>query len=132
MNNQGVSSLFNQLHSVQLCSLYYHWFNQSPIDGHLSYFQGFAIMGSAAENTFFSFMFKINFIYHLSMALWFSSVAQSCLTLCDPMSHSIPGLPVITSSKSSLRLPSIESVMSSSHLIHCHPLLLLPPIPPSI
>ena len=25
---------------------------------------------------------------------WFSSVAQSCLTLCDPMNHSTPGLPV--------------------------------------
>ena len=38
----------------------------------------------------------------------------------------------ITSSRSSLRFTSIESVMSSSHLILCHPLLLLPPIPPSI
>ena len=38
----------------------------------------------------------------------------------------------ITNSRSSLRLTSIESVMWSSHLILCHPLLLLPPIPPSI
>ena len=38
----------------------------------------------------------------------------------------------ITNSRSSLRLTSIESVMPSSHLILCHPLLLLPPIPPSI
>ena len=38
----------------------------------------------------------------------------------------------ITNSRSSLRLMSIESVMPSSHLILCHPLLLLPPIPPSI
>ena len=38
----------------------------------------------------------------------------------------------ITNSWSSLRLRSIESVMPSSHLILCHPLLLLPPIPPSI
>ena len=38
----------------------------------------------------------------------------------------------ITNSHSSLRLTSIESVMPSSHLILCHPLLLLPPIPPSI
>ena len=38
----------------------------------------------------------------------------------------------ITNSLSSLRLTSIESVMPSSHLILCHPLLLLPPIPPSI
>ena len=38
----------------------------------------------------------------------------------------------ITNSQSSLRLTSIESLMPSSHLILCHPLLLLPPIPPSI
>ena len=38
----------------------------------------------------------------------------------------------ITISRSSLRLMSIESVMPSSHLILCRPLLLLPPIPPSI
>ena len=37
-----------------------------------------------------------------------------------------------TNSRSSLRLTSIESVMPSSHLILCRPLLLLPPIPPSI
>ena len=38
----------------------------------------------------------------------------------------------ITNSRSSLRLMSVESVMPSSHLILCHPLLLLPLIPPSI
>ena len=38
----------------------------------------------------------------------------------------------ITNSRSSLRRTSIESVMPSSHLILCRPLLLLPPIPPSI
>ena len=38
----------------------------------------------------------------------------------------------ITISQSSLRLTSIEFVMPSSHLILCRPLLLLPPIPPSI
>ena len=38
----------------------------------------------------------------------------------------------ITNSWSSPKLMSIESVMPSSHLILCHPLLLLPPIPPSI
>ena len=38
----------------------------------------------------------------------------------------------ITNSQSSLRLTSIESVMPSSHLILCHPLLLLSPIPPRI
>ena len=38
----------------------------------------------------------------------------------------------ITNSRSSLKLMCIESVMPSSHLILCRPLLLLPPIPPSI
>ena len=38
----------------------------------------------------------------------------------------------ITNSWSLLRLMSIESVMPSSHFILCHPLFLLPPIPPSI
>ena len=40
--------------------------------------------------------------------------------------------PSITNSRSSLKLTSIKSVMPSSYLILCHPLLLLPPVPPSI
>ena len=63
----------------------------------------------------------------------FSSVAQSCPTLCDPMNRSTPGLPIHhQNSQSSPKLLSIGSVMLSSHLIFCHPLLLLPPILPSI
>ena len=62
----------------------------------------------------------------------FISVAQLCPTLCDPMNHSTPGLPVHHQLRSSLRLMSIQSVMPSSHLILCRPLLLLPSIPPSI
>ena len=57
----------------------------------------------------------------------FGSVTQSCLTLCDHMNVSTPGLPVhhhLTE--------SIKSVMPSSHLILGRPLLLLPPIPPII
>ena len=38
----------------------------------------------------------------------------------------------IINAQSSLKLMSIESVMPSSHLILCRPLLLLPPIPPHI
>ena len=60
------------------------------------------------------------------------SVTQSCLTLCDPMNCRRQASLSITNSRSSLRLRSIESVMSSSHLILCRPLLLVPPIPPSI
>ena len=62
----------------------------------------------------------------------FSSVAQACPTLCDPMNRSMSGLPVHYQLRSLPKLMSIKSVMPSSHLILCRILLLLPPIPPSI
>ena len=62
----------------------------------------------------------------------FSSVTQSCPTLCDPMNRSTPGLPVHHQFRSSLRFMSIESVIPSRHLILCRPLFLRAPIPPSI
>ena len=68
----------------------------------------------------------------LQASVQFSSVAQSCPTLCNPMNRSTQASLSITNSWSSLKLMSIELVMPSSHLILCHPLFLLPPIPPSI
>ena len=62
----------------------------------------------------------------------FSSVAQLCPTLCDAMNCSTPGLPVHHQLLESTQTHVHESVMPSSHLILCRPLLLLPPIPPSI
>ena len=62
----------------------------------------------------------------------FSSVTQSCLTLCNPMDCSIAGRLAIASSQSLLKLMSIELVMPSNHLMLCHLLLLLPSIFPSI
>ena len=61
----------------------------------------------------------------------FSSVAQLCLTLCDPMDYTMSGLPD-TNTRSLLKLMSIESVIPSNHLILCRPLLTLPSIFPSI
>ena len=57
----------------------------------------------------------------------------SCSVVSDSLrphesQHARPPCP----SQSSLRFMSIKSVMPSSHLILCRPLLLLPPIPPSI
>ena len=60
------------------------------------------------------------------------SVAQLCLTLCDPMDCSTPGLPVHHQFLELLKLMSIKSVMPSNHLILCCPLLPLPSIFPSI
>ena len=65
------------------------------------------------------------------VSVQFSSVTQSCPTLRPHESQHARPLS-ITNFRSSLRLTSIESVMPSSHPILCHPLLLLPPIPPSI
>ena len=62
----------------------------------------------------------------------FSSVAQSCPTLCDRMDGSMPGLPVDHQFPSSLQLMFIESVVPSNYLILCHPLLQLTSILPNI
>ena len=56
----------------------------------------------------------------------FSSVIQ-CVRLCTCQAS----LSITNSWSLPKRMP-IESVMPSSHLILCHPLLLLPPVPPSI
>ena len=74
----------------------------------------------------------INGIIWFFFTAEFSSVAQLCPTLCDPMNCSTPDSLSITNSRSLIKLIPIESVMPSNHLILCHPLLLLPPIPPSI
>ena len=71
---------------------------------------------------------------------WFNSVAQLCLTLCDPKDCSTPGFPVIPDREwhflrellSLLKLMSIKSVMPSNNLILCHPLFLLTAVFPSI
>ena len=71
----------------------------------------------------------------LLSSVQFSSVAQSCLTLRDPMNRSTPGLPVHH------HLPEFtqthiyqvgDAIQPSGSSILCRPLLLLLPIPPSI
>ena len=76
-------------------------------------------------------------IYQLKVTLFtlkycFCSVAQSSLTLCNPMDCSMPGFPVLHHPQSLLKLMAIESVMTSNHLVLCCPLLLLSSIFPSI
>ena len=71
----------------------------------------------------------MHFVMH---SFQFSSVAQSCLTLCNPMNLSTPGLPVHH------QLPEFTQTHvhwvsdASNHFILCRPLLLLPSIFPSI
>ena len=69
-------------------------------------------------------------ILWFGLSVQFSSVAQSCLTLCDTMNCSTPGLPVHHQLLEFTQTP--VSVTPSNHLIlHC-PLILLPSIFPSI
>ena len=69
---------------------------------------------------------------NITVTFKFSSVVQSCLTLCYPMDYSTPGLPVHH------QLPELAQThihllaMPSNHLILCRPFLLLPSIFPSI
>ena len=67
------------------------------------------------------------------VSVQFSSVAQSCLTPCNPMDYSCrTSFPVISNSQTFLKLMSVKSVMPSNLLILCSPLLLLPSIFPSV
>ena len=62
----------------------------------------------------------------------FSSVAQSCATLCNPWTAARQASLSITNTRSLLKLMSIESVMPCNHLILCCPFFFLPSIFPSI
>ena len=66
------------------------------------------------------------------LSVQFSSVAQSCLTLCDPLNCNTPGLPVHHQLPefTQTHVHRVADAIQPSHL--CRPLLLLPPIPPCI
>ena len=84
-----------------------HWHNL-PLDSQPS------------TKTFFSLIFpSVQSLSHVRL-------------LATPWTTALQASLSITNSQSSLKLPCIESVMPSSHLIFCRSLLLLPPIPPSI
>ena len=57
---------------------------------------------------------------HSTALIQFSSVAQSCPTLCDPWTAARQASLSITNSQNLLKLMSIVSVMPSSHLTLCH------------
>ena len=79
------------------------------------------------------FQVKIKLLCQIQFSsVQFSSVAQSFPTLCNSMIAARQASLFITNYRSLLKLMPIESVMPSSHLTLCSPLLLLPSIPPSI
>ena len=80
----------------------------------------------------YAFLYNLMTQVYVYVSVQPSSVIQSCMTLCNPMNCRCQASLCITNSRSSLKLTAIESVMPSSHLILCRPLLLLPLIHPSI
>ena len=69
--------------------------------------------------------------YVLNVSVQFSSVTQSCVTLCDPMNRSTPGLPVHHQllEFTQTHIHRVSDAIQPSHPLSS--LLLLPPIPPS-
>ena len=87
---------------------------------------------------FFNICQSINVINHINklknknhMIISISSVAQSCLTLCNPMNCSTPGLPVHHQLPESTQT-HVHCVSDAIYVILCCPLLHLPSIFPSI
>ena len=81
--------------------MYHSFYIHSSVDGHLGCFHVLAIVNSAAMNngTHVSFSILVSSGYMprrgiSGSSVQFSSDTQSCLTLCNPMNHSMPGLPV--------------------------------------
>ena len=74
---------------------------------------------------------EMGFVLITEDSVQFSSVAQWCPTLCNPMNQSTSGIPVHHQLLESTRT-HVHWVSDAIHLILCHPLLLLPSVLPSI
>ena len=77
--------------------------------------------GASEQKGWDNSCFCIAKIYESVTLYQFSSVAQSCPTLCNPMDCSMPGLPVHHQTLEACSLTSIKSVILSNHFILCHP-----------
>ena len=109
----------------------------NPLEKEMAIFPGYCILcfllayrDLLSHNTFWLYTYP----YKIIINLQFSSVQSlsHVRLFATPWIATRQASLSITNSRSSLRVASIESVMPSSHLILCRPLLLLPPIPPSI
>ena len=143
MNTQDWSPLgwtgWISLQSMGLSSLLQHYSSKASILRHSDFFifqlsHPYMTTGKTTALTRWNFVGKVMSLLFIMLSQ-FSSIQFNCSVVSDsatPWTAACQASLPITNSQSSLRLTSIESVMPSSQLILCHPLLLLPPIPPSI
>ena len=87
---------------------------------------------ATARQLFIFYLFTYPCTYTILTPSPFSSVAQSCPTLYNPINYSMSDFPVNHRLQSLLKFMFIESVIPSNHLLLCCPLLLLTSIVPSI
>ena len=116
--------------------MYHNFFIHSSVDGHLGYFHVLAIVNSAAVNkginVSFLILVSLGYVGFLGHQIR-SDQSLSCVWLfATPWIAACQASLSITNSQSPPKPMSIVSVMPFNHLILCHPLLLLPPIPPSM
>ena len=110
----------------------FYYFEESPYSFLLTVAPNFISTNSAPK--LFTFCHILHSTSYLLSFWWFSSVQSlSCVRLfTTPWIAACQASLSITNSRGLLKLMSIESVMPSSHLILCCPLLLLPSIPSSL
>ena len=109
---------------------------------HLTIWQSFQVLRGVLLNnqisTLLLWLFDMNYssfprlVTYSTSSIQFSSVTQSCLTLCDPMNHSMPGFPVHHQLPefTQTHVHCVRDAIQTSHPLP--PLLLLPSIFPTI
>ena len=120
---------FKFLFKIKLLKIIFIWFDQKSKEGNKYTYFGVYDFNKEIE-WILKVISKIAFLSKESFSL---VQLLSCVRLfATPWITACQASLSITNSRSLLKLMPIESVMPSNHLILCRPLLLLPPIPPSI
>ena len=133
-------SILRKVFQVQNSFLISHVYWTPKNDKHFGYTKWWTFFVGCllGKGTFEKFSGKFSIYYQkgLKTVHLFSIVvvvvSKSCMTLCDPMDYSTPGLPMPHYIPEFAQITFIELEILSNHFIPCCPLLLLPSIFPSI